>query len=131
MLQAETISNFIHQISNHQIIYWVDMKLVENLDAKTFETKLAGDKNAVLLDVRTPMEHQMVRIPDSILIDINSPMFMEEIDKLDRTKSYFVYCRSGNRSFHAGNYMLKAGFEKVYNLEPGIIGWSGKKEFSV
>jgi len=106
------------------------MKLVENLDAKTFETKLAGDKNAVLLDVRTPMEHQMVRIPDSILIDINSPMFMEEIDKLDKTKSYYVYCRSGNRSFHAGNYMLKAGFEKVYNLEPGIIGWNGKKEFS-
>ena len=106
------------------------MKLVENLDAKTFETKLAGGKNAVLLDVRTPMEHQMVRIPDSILIDINSPMFMEEIDKLDKTKSYYVYCRSGNRSFHAGNYMLKAGFEKVFNLEPGIIGWNGKKEFS-
>jgi rhodanese-related sulfurtransferase len=106
------------------------MKLVENLDAKTFETKLAVDKNAVLLDVRTPMEHQMFRIPNSILIDINSPMFMEEIDKLDKTKSYYVYCRSGNRSFHAGNYMLKAGFEKVFNLEPGIIGWNGKKEFS-
>jgi phage shock protein E len=106
------------------------MKLVENLDAKTFETKLAEEKDAVLLDVRTPMEHQMVRIPNSILIDINSPMFMEEIDKLDKTKSYYVYCRSGNRSFHAGNYMLTKGFEKVFNLEPGIIGWTGKKEFS-
>lgn len=107
------------------------MKLVENLDAKTFEKKLAEDKKAVLIDVRTPMENQMVRIPDSILIDINSPLFMQEIDKLDRDKSYYVYCRSGNRSFHAGNYMLKAGFEKVYNLEPGIIGWHGKKEFNL
>ena len=107
------------------------MKLVENLDSKTFEQKLAEDKDAVLLDVRTPMENQMVRIPNSILIDINSPMFMEEIDKLDKSKSYYVYCRSGNRSYHAGNYMLKIGFEKVYNLEPGIIGWNGKKEFSV
>ena len=107
------------------------MKLVENLDAKTFEQKMAGDKDAVLLDVRTPMEHQMVRIPNSILIDINNPMFMEEIGKLDKSKSYYVYCRSGNRSYHAGNYMLKIGFEKVYNLEPGIIGWNGKKEFSV
>jgi len=52
------------------------MKLVENLDSKTFEQKLAEDKDAVLLDVRTPMENQMVRIPNSILIDINSPMFM-------------------------------------------------------
>lgn len=107
------------------------MKLVENLDANTFEKKLAEDKNAVLLDVRTPMEHQMVRIPNSILIDINNPMFMEEIGKLDKNKSYYVYCRSGSRSFHAGNYMLKAGFEKVYNLQTGIIGWKGKKEFSI
>ncbi len=107
------------------------MKLVENLDAKTFEQKLAEDKDAVLLDVRTPMEHQMVRIPNSLLIDINSSIFMEEIDKLDKSKSYYLYCRSGNRSFHAGNYMLKSGFEKVYNLEPGIIGWNGKKEFSI
>lgn len=107
------------------------MKLVENLDAKSFETKIAQDPDAVLLDVRTPMEHQIVRIPNSILIDINSPMFIEEIDKLDKSKSYYVYCRSGNRSFHAGNYMLKVGFEKVYNLEPGIIGWNGKKDFSV
>jgi len=107
------------------------MKLVENLDAKTFEQKIAEDKDAVLLDVRTPMEHQMVRIPNSIRIDINSPEFMEAIDKLDNTKSYYVYCRSGNISFHAVNYMLKAGFEKVFNLEPGIIGWIGKKEFSI
>jgi len=107
------------------------MTTVENLDAKTLEKKMAEDKDAVLIDVRTPMENQMVRIPNSILIDINNPMFMEEIDKLDRSKSYYVYCRSGNRSYHAGNYMLKVGFEKVYNLEPGIIGWSGKKEFSV
>jgi rhodanese-related sulfurtransferase len=106
------------------------MKSVENLDSKTFEQKFTEDKNAILLDVRTPIENQMVRIPNSILIDINSPLFMQEIEKLDKSKSYYVYCRSGNRSFHAGNFMLQAGFEKVYNLEPGIIGWHGEKEFN-
>ena len=106
------------------------MKIVENLDAKSFETKIEEDEDAVILDVRTPMENQMVRIPNSILIDINNPMFVQEIEKLDKSKSYYVYCRSGNRSFHAGNYMLKVGFEKVFNLEPGIIGWHGKKEFN-
>lgn len=106
------------------------MKLLENLDAESFRQKLEEDKDTILLDVRTPMEHQMVRIPNSILIDISNPMFMQEIDKLDRNKSYYVYCRSGNRSFHAGNYMLKLGFEKVYNLQPGILGWSGEKEMA-
>lgn len=107
------------------------MKIVENLDAVSFEKKFSEDQDAVLLDVRTLIEHQMERIPNSILIDINSPVFMQEIDKLDKTKSYYVYCRSGNRSFHAGNYMLKSGFEKVYNLAPGIKGWQGKKEFDI
>jgi rhodanese-related sulfurtransferase len=106
------------------------MKLVENLDSETFEKKMAEDKEAVLLDVRTPMENKTVRIPNSILIDIHDPLFAEEIEKLDKNKSYYVYCRSGNRSFHAGNYMLKIGFEKVYNLESGIIGWLGEKEFN-
>lgn len=106
------------------------MITVENLDSETFKNKLKEDSEAVLLDVRTPVEHQMERIPDSILIDIYNPMFREEIEKLDRNKSYYVYCRSGNRSFHAGNYMLQMGFEKVYNLKPGIIGWNGEKEFS-
>jgi rhodanese-related sulfurtransferase len=106
------------------------MRYVENLDSESFKKKLKEDKNSVLLDVRTPMEHNMVRIPNSILIDIYSPSFPQEIEKLDKNKSYYVYCRSGNRSFHAGNFMLGAGFEKVYNLEPGIIGWNGEKEFS-
>lgn len=106
------------------------MQIVENLDAESFRKKLEEDSDAVLLDVRTPMEHQMVRIPNSILIDIYNPRFTQEIEKLDKNKSYYVYCRSGNRSYHAGNFMIEAGFEKVYNLEPGIIGWKGEKEFS-
>jgi rhodanese-related sulfurtransferase len=106
------------------------MITLENLDAETFQKKFEEDENAVLLDVRTPMENKMERIPESILIDINNPDFTEEIEKLDRKKSYYVYCRSGNRSFHAGNYMLQNGFGKVYNLKTGIIGWKGEKESS-
>jgi rhodanese-related sulfurtransferase len=106
------------------------MKIVENLDAESFQKKISDDIDAILLDVRTPMEHQMERIPNSFLIDINNAMFIQEVERLDRKKNYYVYCRSGNRSFIAGNYMLRAGFEKVYNLQPGIIGWLGEKEFS-
>lgn len=106
------------------------LKVVENLSASEFEERLKSDSNAVLIDVRTPMENSQLRIPDSILIDIYNPSFLVEIDKLDRSKNYYIYCRSGNRSYQAGNIMLKMGFEKVYNLKPGIIGWNGEKELS-
>jgi len=102
--------------------------IVENVDAKYFEKMIKEDENCVLLDVRTPMENKMLRIPNSLLIDIASPFFIPELDKLDRNKNYYIYCQRGNRSFHAGNQMLKMGFKNVYHLQPGIIGWKGETE---
>jgi rhodanese-related sulfurtransferase len=101
---------------------------LDNLDAKSFEEQLEKDLDAVLLDVRTEAEHYDARIPNSMLIDLMNPHFMDEIKKLDKSKSYYLYCRSGNRSYHAAREMLKLGFNKVYNLAPGIIGWGGTIE---
>ena len=101
---------------------------VETVDAETFGNMIKEDENGVLIDVRTSMENKMLRIPNSLLIDIASPFFIPELDKLDRNKNYYLYCRSGNRSFHAGDQMLKMGFKNVCHLQPGIIGWQGETE---
>ena len=103
-------------------------KTVANLDSQTFESQMKTDENAVLIDVRTEDEFDEIRIPNSKLINLMDSDFQEQISKLDKTKSYYVYCRSGNRSYHAGNLMMKMGFEKVYNLASGIIGWRGETE---
>ena len=99
--------------------------MIEELDSASFAEKIKKDKNSVVIDVRTPMEYNQGHLADSLLIDINCPSFVNEIEKLDKTKSYYLYCRSGNRSWHAGNYMLKQGFQSVAHLAPGIIGWYG------
>ena len=101
---------------------------VPNLDSETFETKLKDDDKGVLLDTRTQSEYNERHIPNSILIDFMDPKFRDEIDKLDRDKNYYLYCRSGNRSYHAAKLMLNMGFENVYNLADGIIGWHGEVE---
>ena len=102
--------------------------ILEDLDSASFAEKINNDNNAVIIDVRTPMEYNEGHLADSLLIDISSPSFMDEIDKLDRSKNYYIYCRSGSRSWHAGNYMLKQGFRTVAHLGPGIIGWRGNIE---
>lgn len=101
---------------------------VVNLDSDTFEKQIKEDKDAVVLDVRTNDEYSQGHIPNSVLINIMSMSFRNEIDKLDRQKSYYVYCRSGSRSYQAGKAMTHMGFEKVYNLENGIISWRGEIE---
>jgi len=80
-------------------------------------------EDAVLLDVRTAAEIAEANIDGHIAIDIQQPSFMEKIGNLDKSKTYFVYCRSGNRSGQACRYMATQGFDKLYNLKGGMMAW--------
>ena len=101
---------------------------VANLDSETFAENIKTDENAVLIDVRTRMEHDEERIPSSILVDIYSPEFRSKIEELDKSKNIYLYCRSGNRSYQAGLMMSQMGFKNIFNLASGIIGWFGDVE---
>lgn len=80
-------------------------------------------KNFVLLDVRTPAEHGTERIDGAVLIDYFSPSFRDELEKLDRGKTYLVYCRTGNRSGKAVKVMKELGFHDIHHLSGGIVKW--------
>lgn len=95
-----------------------------NLNANDFSQKFKEDVNGALLDIRTPSEYNDGHIPKSTLMNIYDPSFVDELQKLDKTKNYYLYCRSGNRSYHAGQLMKKLGFNNVYNLSSGILGWN-------
>jgi rhodanese-related sulfurtransferase len=99
-----------------------------NLSAVEFSQKIQSDTSAIIIDVRTPQEFGDGHIPNSILIDFYSPKFPQKIAELDKTKNYYIYCRSGNRSYHAGVFMLSEGFTSVQHLEDGIISWTDKLE---
>lgn len=88
--------------------------------AKTIE--MCQDLNTVLIDVRTPGEvaQGFVKGTD-LFIDYNGQNFEAQIDALDKDKAYIVYCHSGNRSTQALNIMAKKGFNKLYELEGGIL----------
>jgi rhodanese-related sulfurtransferase len=96
---------------------------LEDLNSSEFSNKLKEDNNAVLLDIRTPNEFSQGHIPNAILMNIYDPTFADDIQQLDKNKNYYLYCRSGNRSYHAGKLMVQSGFKKVYNLSSGILDW--------
>lgn len=96
----------------------------QDLYAEDFQEKLQEKANAILVDVRTPEEFESGSIPQSININIMDRTFLTQVATLDKTRPYFIYCRSGARSGQACAIMSKQGFE-VYNLAGGIIGWSG------
>lgn len=89
---------------------------------------MKNDDNAFMLDVRTPQEFEEGYIPGAVNIDIYLGQgFLEELGKLDKSKNYYVYCRSGARSGQACAIMNSIGIENAYNLEGGFMNWEGER----
>ena len=90
-------------------------------------TKIKNEKKAIVIDVRTPAEWQQGVISGAdLFIDYNSPAFKQQLAKLDKSKTYIVYCRSGGRSAGASQVMIDSGFKNVINMQGGITSWGGK-----
>lgn len=92
---------------------------VSNLDAAEFLEKAAA-QDVVLIDVRTPGEFAEGNIANALNIDVQSSSFDSQIAQLDPTKTYALYCRSGNRSGIAAEKMADAGFTSIYNATVGF-----------
>jgi phage shock protein E len=95
---------------------------ITNVNVKDFAAK-TQEAGVVVLDVRTPGEFVQGHIQGAMKIDVEASTFDAEIAKLDKTKTYAVYCHSGNRSGVATQAMAKAGFTHLFNLENGISDW--------
>lgn len=97
-----------------------------DLSQKDWVNQLENDNNSVILDVRTQEEVNDGFIPNAINIDIYKGQgFVYELEELDKTKNYYVYCRSGGRSAQACAIMNQLGFENAYNLLGGFNEWQG------
>ena len=98
-----------------------------NLTQEDWVSQFETDDNAVILDVRTEAEFNEGIIANAINIDIHLGQgFITEIEALDKTKNYYVYCRSGMRSAKACEIMKEQGFENAFNLVGGITEWDGE-----
>ena len=85
---------------------------------------LQKDKKLIVLDVRTHEEFKEGHIKGAINIDIKQLGAFAKIDKLDRKPKYILHCRTNHRSTTALDHMLQSGFNNVYQMMDGFIGWT-------
>lgn len=96
-----------------------------DLSIKDFK-KIVDQEDLVIIDIRTPNETKSGVIKGcDLIIDFEAPNFATEIEKLDKSKTYVVYCYAGGRSSSAAQLMVDKGFSKIYNLWEGISRWKG------
>lgn len=102
-------------------------KQIMNLLQKEWISQLENDKDAVIIDVRTPDEWNDGHIENAINIDIYKGQgFIYLLEELDKEKNYFVYCKAGGRSEQACNIMNQLGFKNTFNLIGGMMEWQGE-----
>ena len=98
-----------------------------DLSQNEWEAMRRSKDETIILDVRTLEEYNQGHIPNAQLIDIqNAPNFLQELELLNPSKTYLVYCRSGARSSQACILMKNKGIENCFNLLGGINQWNGK-----
>lgn len=98
---------------------------IQLLQVETFKEGISR-RRVQLVDVRTPEEYKGGHIEKATNIDFLADNFEQEIQKVNKDRPVFIYCRSGGRSGQAAELMKKLGFKKIYDLQGGYLKWSGQ-----
>jgi rhodanese-related sulfurtransferase len=76
------------------------------------------------VDVRTPAEVKRGFLKGTdYFMNFNHYDFENKVENLDKSRPVLMICRSGARSQRAAKLLLEKGFDKVYNLEGGLMRW--------
>ncbi len=106
------------------------IQIIENITPEEAYILIQENKdnpNFVILDVRTPEEFLGEYIENAVNLDYYSDTFRNDLDKLDKNKTYLIYCRSGRRSENALNIMKELDFREGYNMLGGIVKWKSEE----
>ena len=108
----------------------VESQIIEDVTAQEAFTLIQDNQNNpdfIILDVRTPEEFADGHIEKAINMDFYSTAFRDELDGLDKNKTYLLHCRSGNRSEKTLNIMKELKFIKIYHMTGGSIEWQAEE----
>lgn len=123
----KTMKIYLSLIFSLILITWSAQAIAQEgapkLSPKEFNEMGHKGKKSVILDIRTPEEIAEGYIEDAIFVNWTGGNFEEEVSKLNKKKTYYVYCRSARRTIPATEKMKELGFKKVYMLDGGINNW--------
>ena len=96
---------------------------VQDIDPASAQKLLTENSNIEVLDVRTPGEFAEGHIEGALNVDFKAADFADKVAKLDKSKSYVLHCRSGNRSGKSLATLKDKGFGTIYHLNEGFNAW--------
>ena len=99
---------------------------VTTIEANVAKDFVGRHENAVIMDVRTPVEYEMSHITGSVNVNVQDESFEDMVVALDPNKTYIVHCTKNpadGRSSRALETLKSLGFKHLYSLEGGYVAW--------
>jgi len=99
---------------------------ITTIEVNAAKDFVAGRENAVIMDVRTPVEYEMSHIPGAVNVNVQDEFFEDMVVALDPNKTYIVHCTKNpgdGRSSRALVTLQSLGFKHLYSLEGGYVAW--------
>ncbi|MCF7974809.1 MAG: FAD-dependent oxidoreductase [Phycisphaerae bacterium] len=98
---------------------------MEGISAENVHTMLEQKLDFTFLDVRSPGEHEQVRLPGSILIPLGA--LRRRLGELPKDKEVITFCKISLRGYEAALILKAAGFKKVRVMDGGVVTWPYEK----
>ena len=100
---------------------------LHNVSPTEFDQLRAQAPAGTLIDVRSEEEFTAYHFEGAVNYNYLGPKFLEQLESLDFSTEYLVYCRSGRRSVRACTLMRNAGIEKLIHLDGGMNAYEPLK----
>jgi len=92
------------------------------------DERAVGDRDFILIDVREPVEWEIVQIPGAVLIPKGEFLNGSALEKLPTDRQIILYCKVGGRSAEALAVVKGAGFTDAIHVGGGINAWVSQIE---
>ncbi|MEO1647135.1 MAG: rhodanese-like domain-containing protein [Chloroflexota bacterium] len=92
-----------------------------DITIEDYQADYEGQDNHVLIDVREIEEWEDVRLPNTVNIPLSE--LGERLDEIPTDTPVVLVCRSGGRSAMAGDQLAANGYNNMFNLLEGTMGW--------
>ena len=99
---------------------------VEVVPPRQYQSMLDNDPNAYLVDARKPDEYAAGHLKGAHLINwLDTDTYKQSFEDFDKSKTIYIYCRSGRRSNEAAVWLAGNGY-RVVDLKGGILEWNAE-----
>lgn len=104
---------------------------VPEITVAELKARIDRGERPTIIDVREPHEWEIANLNTHGAAIIPLGEVPDRMGEIPRDREVIVHCRSGKRSGKAIEYLQTQGYDRLLNLQGGILAWADEVDPSM